>query len=634
MATPSLPTDVVLAILRLIDPLEVVKCRAVCRSWKQAIEESTTLLYYIWLRIFGKTDGPMSLELMGFNERLQLLLRHERAWMDLRPARRDLIGDPRWPNLQILPGFDVLERPFLPPTGHDSSRVLDVDIFELPSTLRAEATIPASLEGDLTKVKSLRVGYGEYATALTRTEYNLHMLYQVHKECEKKEQIHYHFEFFPRMLTDSRKRHWLSKNSMFDSGCVFAGLNPSAGNHLRFGVEANLFWVDWAGYSRREKSAYMIWDWMTGDLITKLSTFDNQPDQNSSGFTFLSPSTFIHLLPFSNGAERGWAAYLYDFSDKLHQDMDGYPSPRLVRVFELPSLKSNFNLLFKCTTSFKHTLSREVLLPLCSPSSSEDGGWFVPDDKPFQVADYLCEFHIQATDRSSDTSVLFSLVTRSEVLFAHYSEATIQWTEWGAKNTALFATQVFTPYIAPSQKASGARITLVAPNTEAPYRDLIGIAGKKWDVDVLDFNPLRFHRRFSDSAWPLEPPIGSDTQSSDLKSNPHDDISKVDTSQKNARYESKASFSAELLYPIVVRQRGQRSQASVTPEVNRIEALLFKEWPLRTQLPYLRSTLTSVPSDGMPHIQVDSEHVLIQWDTRNSTDMRQRPGRSTLLLTF
>ncbi|KAF8319080.1 hypothetical protein DL93DRAFT_2075400, partial [Clavulina sp. PMI_390] len=255
------------AVLRLIDPLEIVRCRAVCQHWRLTIEGSTELIYYIWLRIHGKVDGPMSVQQMGFKERLQTLLQHEQAWTDLRPSRRDSI------NLQLdydfyLLGFDAVEKSSFPQDDEDFTLPV-FDILKLPSMVSDKSCPQFDPEDVSVSYKGHHVDSDPYPKiAVTAQMYNLRILYARQGQCRATPTPnHPHFQFSPQMLTDTHEQHPLSEKATIDSDCVFSSHESPETWSYTFGLRGNLFWMNFLSEVPSAQSTLAVWDWMTGDLM-------------------------------------------------------------------------------------------------------------------------------------------------------------------------------------------------------------------------------------------------------------------------------------------------------------------------------------------------------------------------------
>ncbi|KAF8306325.1 hypothetical protein DL93DRAFT_2159921 [Clavulina sp. PMI_390] len=518
MTIPPLPSEVLVAVLRLIDPLEVVRCKAVCRHWRLTIEGSTELIYYIWLRIHGKVDGPMSVQQMGFKERLQTLLRHEQAWIDLRPSRRDSVNISLDYGFHLL-GFDTVEIMTFPQDEEDFTP-LDFDILKLPSMLSNKDQPQFTLEDVSASIKFPQEDPDPYsAIAVTGKLYNLHIL------CDRRGQFrantardHLHFQFFPRMITDINEQHPLSQKTVIDSDCVFSSHRSPEIYSYRFGLEGNLFWMNLFSEapSAQTTSTLAVWDWMTGDLMMRLVIPNSKSIEESNlMFTFISPTSLVHLsqLEDKSAGRYEWVAHLYEFMKVSERDVDGCPIPLLVRVFELPAVKCDAPS-FGCTSSFEHALSRNTLLPMESTSNDGEHAWPLPTDKPFQPAEYLCEFHVKVRG-SSDQSTLFSFVTRIDMLSCHYSECRVTWEDWGPQNTVLIASRDVSShhYFEPSHETAGTRIAFEVANTEGFSQDLGYAVQYRWDLTLVDLNPRQSRRRSHSIVWPREAQAGSESRS-------------------------------------------------------------------------------------------------------------------------
>ncbi|KAF9510322.1 hypothetical protein BS47DRAFT_1487506 [Hydnum rufescens UP504] len=94
MGLLTLPLELLIHIFALLEGHEIVRCITVCSYFKQAIEDSITLQYFIKLDMFGYTNGPGNVDAA----RLSQLERHIDAWnkLDWVESRIDL---PAWRSL-------------------------------------------------------------------------------------------------------------------------------------------------------------------------------------------------------------------------------------------------------------------------------------------------------------------------------------------------------------------------------------------------------------------------------------------------------------------------------------------------------------------------------------------------------
>ncbi|PCH42277.1 hypothetical protein WOLCODRAFT_101849, partial [Wolfiporia cocos MD-104 SS10] len=74
----SLPTELIIRILRFLNPRDLLRCQQVCRLLNDIISESAELQYIPKLMVAGLEDGPPSA--VGPAGRFQMLQDHQQQW--------------------------------------------------------------------------------------------------------------------------------------------------------------------------------------------------------------------------------------------------------------------------------------------------------------------------------------------------------------------------------------------------------------------------------------------------------------------------------------------------------------------------------------------------------------------------
>ncbi|KAF8306324.1 hypothetical protein DL93DRAFT_2172156 [Clavulina sp. PMI_390] len=167
--------------------------------------------------------------------------------------------------------------------------------------------------------------------------------------------------------------------------------------------------------------------------------------------------------------------------------------------------------------------------------------------------------------------------------------------------------------VEPYHITSGTRIAVVVPGTEQVSADDHYTEECQWDIDVLDLNYMRARRSSQSCTWPRSAQAALGSQ--------HDvteDASTVIAPQATAR--SKSSLPSRFGTPqfILTGLDSRKNVESLASTVGSA-AKAFVDWPLHSQMPYVRTSISSILFSESPYLQMDCERIIINGPVQTPT---------------
>lgn len=273
---------------------------------------------------------------------------------------------------------------------------------------------------------------------------------------------------------------------------------------------------------------------------------------------------------------------VYDFSDAMKREVEGRPTPRLIRTFYLPPIDSLFNEVnLTCRSSLTNRHVWSPPIDFDKQESNQGPEYIHP--KPFRPLDEdrLCVVSLETyppADRGFVPSNSYLIVTYASTLLAPYSSDRVPWEDWGAKRAACLHGVSSRLNWRTNWFSHGFRIALL-------QRSHIVIRGHaKWSLEILDFTPSHVRRHSRPESWPFD-----------------------------VLAESEADGRSASMHP---------AHSHVGPELHQGVQVFgpsdpplpwaFRGWPIPAELPFLRTKLSAPTWRGaLVQLDMDAERILL-----------------------
>ncbi|KAF8310940.1 hypothetical protein DL93DRAFT_2157487 [Clavulina sp. PMI_390] len=480
---PKLPSDVVLSLLGQCSFREIVKCRGVCRAWRDIIEASTSLRYEVWLGILHMQDGNHSIPPTSSAERLDSLMAQKSAWDMFTPRRRHaLVYDDQigfWP-LELTGDVLTIETYSFEGLSGGVANLESYDLSVLPETL-----VPAKHKRAVQKYAWPASCYPSYFDI----ENELAILVSDERDSET-------YDVYLQSLRIPTQNYPLAAMECFD-------VIELAREHVGGGWSV----VEWdsgtcsliydttllisVGIDHYETiSLYLAtWDWTTGQVLST-NYFPYTEGRSSPNIMLLSSSSFLafqYTLSYKDvtGDPIG-TIQLWEFSAT---DM------RRVRTFNLPAIPPSA-VEINVEASYG---ARGPLVNLVPPSAK-----LLPGSKPWRRSEKeghrLISIHFKCSPASNTMNQhTYELVLFTSTLLAPYESVVVPWERWGPQCACIHNSSFFG---GPNWSNSGHRAIWSerAPSFSSPSPDEQSIV-----LHMIDFNPDAALHAANPESWPRMP---------------------------------------------------------------------------------------------------------------------------------
>ncbi|KAF8312810.1 hypothetical protein DL93DRAFT_2098067 [Clavulina sp. PMI_390] len=480
----SLSLDAVEQILYQSSYLDIVRCRAVCKSWESMISSSIALQYAVWLGIHGKEDGDDSFYPRTSAERLMLLLEHERSWATLTPrirGRRKINNHSR----SHLHGSDVL--------------------FIVESRVPWDGTF----QGVLHHLNSSIASHGETQDELIENESELDSCIV---NAENNLLIIPEWTHHIRSLRSPSIGHPLAQISsvnlsravqMLYSPPSYPNYYPvydlpmslTAGPYL---IQQYSIWArsrsegdSWGKGNPNSASVILVLNWTTGQIVARcVFSWEDADVRQVRNLCLLSPNIFVvpvtRKIPGTEERADGISIslHVYDFSRSSATDELGCSVPVLTGIFSLPEFQEHDSFSWLTVECRCSVTSHELLFhwpPGAQPSISE---------KPFhphhEINDKIFTVSVQQGYQAD--KLLLMIYVRALLSQSNAPVTPLPWTSWGQAYSSATWIPPFAAVAASGERVAIAFYELSSNSLEMPF-------GYKWTLEVLDFNTARVRRR-------------------------------------------------------------------------------------------------------------------------------------------
>ncbi|CAE6537402.1 unnamed protein product [Rhizoctonia solani] len=473
MALLALPSESIIRILALTEPLDILRCGVVCRLLRQIIESSAELQYLIELGSFGYIP-PVNPRLdLSYKDKISTLRQHQDKW------------------------------------GSDTH--MKVDTYKLRD-LEARSMTYDFHGGTYVRGSSLP-GMGECTRRL-----DVYQLPSINKGTKWKEWSHPDLGVDVRdfaLQTDYDLLVLLEANEPVSDGEILGrtGASPDATQHIKIhlrsletgqshpvAVVGRYLAVFFQVLAWRGTRCYelRIWDWTTGKLISYI-----EPSiDGAESFTFLSDRLILVpcAVTFTSDGKLRHQAHLdiYQFEEPSSDDATAQPAC-LIASFCLPGATETQTIIsrFSCRCDPAPSPSTQITVPYVGHPRIYD---LASEDRILCIAIEALNFRANNGGRSRTKSMLYipcmGLLSAVKGSLDEYTQrgsaVAILWKDWADIASWIDVGQIYTGnqcYVY-GQRTVG----LVYARSEDVANDAEEETTRIHSLVIFDFDPIRVKR--------------------------------------------------------------------------------------------------------------------------------------------